>query len=419
MPNRSSSFPKYRHYKPKGLAVVRIDGRDHYLGKHGSPESWERYHRLLAERSSGLPSPAPVPDSPSLPVSGLILAYWKHAQSYYRRPDGSPSAEQENIKLSLRPLRKLYGMTTASEFGPIALKLVRQSLIDSGLARTTINQRVGKIVRVFRWGVENEMVPASSHHALKAVPGLRKGRTSAPETKLVRPVSDGQVDAIRPHVSRQVWAMIELQRLTAARSTEVATMRTRDLDISGDVWIYRPGGHKTAHHGKSREVLIGPRAIDVVKPWLRPDPDAFLFQPREAVEEWRAGKRRDRKSPLTPSQRARASKARPGRTAGDRYDARAYAHAVARACDRAFPHPTIRKDRGKPIPADRVAELAAWRKDHRWHPHQLRHSAATAVRARFGLEAAQVVLGHSRADVTQVYAERDLAKARDVMREIG
>ena len=65
---------------------------------------------------------------------------------------------------------------------------------------------------------------------------------------------------------------------------------------------------------------------------------------------------------------------------------------------------------------DRASELLAWRKAHRWHPNQLRHTAATLIRARFGLEAAQAVLGHASADMTQVYAERDLAKAAEVMR---
>jgi hypothetical protein len=50
---------------------------------------------------------------------------------------------------------------------------------------------------------------------------------------------------------------------------------------------------------------------------------------------------------------------------------------------------------------------------------QLRHTAATAIRARHGLEASQVVLGHAKADVTQLYAERDLSKAHAVMAEIG
>ena len=64
-------------------------------------------------------------------------------------------------------------------------------------------------------------------------------------------------------------------------------------------------------------------------------------------------------------------------------------------------------------------ELAKWQSEHRWSPNQLRHTAGTAIRKRFGLEAAQVILGHASADVTQIYAERDLQKAVDIMREVG
>jgi site-specific recombinase XerC len=92
---------------------------------------------------------------------------------------------------------------------------------------------------------------------------------------------------------------------------------------------------------------------------------------------------------------------------------------VTRACDRAFPHPTLAKVASGRLSEDQRAELLAWRKAHRWHPNQLRHTVATEVRARFGLEAAQAVLGHAKADVTQGYAERDLSKAAEVMRQIG
>ena len=54
-----------------------------------------------------------------------------------------------------------------------------------------------------------------------------------------------------------------------------------------------------------------------------------------------------------------------------------------------------------------------------WHPHQLRHSHATEVRRQFGLEAAQVALGHAQAAVTEIYAERDLALAVRVAAAIG
>lgn len=54
-----------------------------------------------------------------------------------------------------------------------------------------------------------------------------------------------------------------------------------------------------------------------------------------------------------------------------------------------------------------------------WSPNQLRHTRGTEVRKQFGLEAAQVVLGHAGANVTQVYAERDSDKAKDVALRIG
>jgi hypothetical protein len=32
-------IPSYRHYKPKDLGQVVLNGRYHYLGKYGTPES--------------------------------------------------------------------------------------------------------------------------------------------------------------------------------------------------------------------------------------------------------------------------------------------------------------------------------------------------------------------------------------------
>ena len=47
--SRTKRVPKYRHYQPKNLGVVRIQGRDFYLGEYESPQSWEKYHGLIAE----------------------------------------------------------------------------------------------------------------------------------------------------------------------------------------------------------------------------------------------------------------------------------------------------------------------------------------------------------------------------------
>jgi hypothetical protein len=47
------------------------------------------------------------------------------------------------------------------------------------------------------------------------------------------------------------------------------------------------------------------------------------------------------------------------------------------------------------------------------------HSRATEVRKRFGLETAQVTLGHTRANATEFYAERGQGLAVEVARKIS
>ena len=90
--------PKYRHYKPKNLGVVRIDGTDRYLGRYNSPESLEKYHRLIAE---WLSSP-PEPDTPP-PTEGIVQIQTEvrdatAVQAACRRL-GLPAAEQGTVKL--------------------------------------------------------------------------------------------------------------------------------------------------------------------------------------------------------------------------------------------------------------------------------------------------------------------------------
>lgn len=421
MPRLTRKVPAYRLQKSRGLAVVTLDGKDHYLGKHGSAESRREYERLvglwLANSRQSPPPPAPG-KFPDLTIAELVLRYRDFAAGYYVR-DGKPTGEFENVRHAVRALRKAFGGTAAADFGPMALKAVRQAMIDAGLSRNTINARVGKIRRMFRWAVAEELVPPAIVQALGAVQGLRPGRNGVRETSPVRPVTPEQVAAVLPFLSRPLAAMVQVQALTGMRPGEVMSMRPREVDRTGDVWVYRPARHKTQDKGFAREVPIGLRAQAILAPWLERDPGAFVFSPAEAVAIRNRTARQNRRSKMTPSQAARIPKARPKRTPRDRYDKRTYHTAVERACDRAFPHPTLGlKSKDQLSDTDRAAILD-WRKAHRWHPNQLRHAAATAVRAQYGLEAAQTVLGHAKADVTQIYAERNLATAREVMREIG
>lgn len=247
---------------------------------------------------------------------------------------------------------------------------------------------------MFRWGVENELVPASVHQGLQAVSGLRRGRTDAPEGKQVKPVPDEYVDAIQSHVSRQVWAIVDLQRLTGMRPGEVVIMRGLDLDMTGKLWLYRPASHKTQHFGHERVVEIGPKGQAVIRPFLKPDLEAPLFSPTDAAAEHRAMLHAKRKTPLKYGNRPGTNRKRkPKRTPRERYDTDSYRRAIVRAC--------------------KLAKVPAW------FPHRLRHNYATMIRKEYGIETARILLGHRSAVTTEIYAEVDRAKAREIVAKIG
>ena len=107
------------------------------------------------------------------------------------------------------------------------------------------------------------------------------------------------------------------------------------------------------------------------------------------------------------------------RSAGDRYTTHSYARAIDYACDKAFRHPELSTLKASKLSPEQRESLREWRHAHRWSPNQLRHNAATFLRKQFGIEAARVVLGHSSAQVTEIYAERDLAKAAEIMGRVG
>lgn len=410
---RLSKVPGYVLHRATGQAVVRINGKDHYLGKHGTPASHEAYERLLIQwrlQKVDQLQHANSIEIPDITVEEFLLAYMRHAQEYYRdRRTGKPTSELADMKYALRPLRRLYGRSSIRAFGPLALKTVREDMIRQGWSRGVVNARVNRIKRVFRWGVAEQLVPESVLGGLRAVDGLRRGRTQAREAEDVKPVPPDIVEATLPFLSRQVAAMVRLQWLTGMRPGEVVQMRPCDIDRTGETWSYSPERHKNEWREERRVVHLGPQAQEIVRPFLdRPD-DAYLFSPEEAEAERNASRRGARKSPMTPSQTARKPKVRPGRAKRTHYDRDSYRRAIAYAIQKA----NRSRSRAAAAQNSQPVEIPLW------CPLQLRHLAATEIRAKYGVEGAQHLLGHARADVTQVYAERNTEFARRIAKESG
>ena len=116
MPRLVQSVPKYQKHRASGQAVVTINGRDHYLGPHGTKASKLNYDRLITEwLSSGRSASYGAPER-DYTVVELIAVYLRYAKSYYG--DG-PRSSAAAMTYAVRPLKELYGRTTAAEFGPL------------------------------------------------------------------------------------------------------------------------------------------------------------------------------------------------------------------------------------------------------------------------------------------------------------
>lgn len=358
--------PKYGHHQSSDRARVRINGKTIWLGKYGSPDSKRRYREAIsqwrAERNantSGL--------KPDITIAQLVEIYLAdHVASHYRK-NGEPTSEVSCITSAMRVLADICGKLNAADFGPLALKKVRDQMVVEGWERKSINKQVGRIRRLFKWAAAQEMIRVEIYSALMTVSGLQKGRCSAVESEPVEPVPQEHINVVRLQVTTPVLALINLQLACGCRPGEATMMRGCDLTMAEDLWEYRPVEHKTEHHGRGRVIYLGPKAQQVVREFLRADLTAYLFSPKLA----------------------RGANCR----ARDRYDCDSYRRAIRRVCLR------------YKIPI--------------WSPNQLRHNAGTEIRRQYGLEAAQVILGHSKADVTQVYAERDATLAREVMLNLG
>lgn len=339
MPRLNSSMPKYRSHRASGQAIVNLYGRDFYLGPHGTKASKLEYDRLIGEWiAAGRPSVAPVRQS-DITIVELSVTYRRWGEGYYRK-NGKPTDTIFQIRRATELVCEKYGRTAAAEFGPLAFQAFQASLIARGLSRKTINHFTSTVRRMFRWAVTRELVPAAVFQALVAVPHVPKDRTGARETPPVRPVEDVVVEVTLPHLPTVVADMVRFQRLTGCRPGELCLLRPLDVDRSQEVWRYRPVSHKTQHRDMERVVFIGPKAQDVLRPYLLRPADAWCFSPAESEKHRREARHAARKTPPSCGNTPGSNrKSRPKRRARDRYTNDSYNRAIQRGCEAAYGMP--------------------------------------------------------------------------------
>ena len=364
-------IPKYRRHSSRDRAFIEHNGRRRMLpGAFNSSESLDAYAELMKSIMAG-----ETPDETNSGPRGTLRTPLKRLAlewlDYLERT--GMESEHQHAKGLLSCILKCDANRPASRFTPSRLLATREIMVDLDWSRVYVNDQVNRLRRMFRWGVERELVPGNAWRDLQAVTGIRKGQTTAAEPRDVLPAPVRSVAMACARAGPTVEAMIRTQYRTGMRSHHLCSLTATNIEFDGyeGIWIYTPVRHEKGR-GKELKIAIGPKTQRVLAPLLEDADRGPVFSPKRACLE--AGR--------TPPPSVR-----------EHYDTNSYRQAVVRACDRAGVAP--------------------------FHPHQLRHSAGTNARTKAGVEGAQAVLGHDRVDVTQLYAEKDLGVALEVARKMG
>jgi len=413
---QKSTIPSITFHKATGQARVRLSGKDHYLGTFGTPEAVEAYHRIVGEwlmNGRSLPDSKPkrrsrhttttTPDDSGvevLTVGELVSQYLKWARIRYAKSNHASVNEY-----GLKPLIDGYSSLPADQFSPNKLRIVRQLMIQRGWVRTNINHHVSTVRSVFAWAVGRELIPDSVHSALCKVEPLAFGSPGVRESSKKELVPDGVIESLRPFLSGQVYAIIQLMWLSGARCGEICQVRPADLkEVETDgvkILEFTPGHHKTAHKGFSRIIRFGPVGMMILQPFLNRPADEYCFSPAEAEIERRDKAHEARVTPPSYGNTIGSNrKPKPQRKPGAVYSTAVIRRAITRAIHA----------HNKQHPQEAI---------ERFSPHALRHTSLTRMRNQFGMEAAMSMAGHHSPSMVDLYTSRSSAAARRVAMEAG
>jgi integrase len=379
----------------KGDFYCSFQNRKIYLGRNRT-EAKRRARALVrdaAKKDAETPPPEPPQILPPAPLAKprerkepptmaeLILAYMPEAKN-----DRSHFA---SIRSALRIVVEKYGDTPAQDFGPIALKECRREMIARDLSRDYINKQVGHIIRLFKWAVENEILPEATVTRLEYVRNLKRGE--ARETKPREDVPDAEILKTLPHLLPTIRDMVILQRISGMRPSELFRMTLEQFVERGpDVWIYCPFYHKTKNHNKNRVIGFGRFEIEILQRHATGKTETEpLFSPRDTWTE-HTDKRK-----IAPSENYMI---------GKWYTKDAYRKNITRTIERVN---TELQNAGRP-----AGEMI-----QHWTPYQLRHAAATFLSLLLDQEAAAQALGHANKNTTKRYDHSAVQKMAQLIRE--
>jgi len=352
-------MPKLQNQVPKmcndrGRAYSKHNGKRIYHGVWGSDDAKKSYKRFIAALLEN-PSLPVVRNEGDVLVSELCDAFLRYYES--RMKD---KTEYKHHQRAIGFLCELYGDVAVDEFSPKKLKTVRVHVVKSEThCREQINKMIKRIVRIFKWGVGEELVRGATWQDLKAVPALRKGEEETFDHPPRQPVPLEVVARTLLFLPPTVAAMVQLQYQTGMRPSEIFEMTVGSIDRSrgNGLWYYVLDTHKTEEYIGIKEIPLNEEEQALIAPYLvGKKPEAAVFSPRTAMTERNAKRSANRKTKPSPSHLRKAEeRAKKPSCYAEFYNRDSYRRAIEHA---------IRKGNraGVEIP--------------HWFPYQLRHACA-------------------------------------------
>ena len=294
-------------------------------------------------------------NAPTFTVNDLCDRWAAHAATYY-----AGSKEAVDCVRGLRLFREMFGNRPVEALTHPDMIAFRDALARKNYVRGTVNKYLGFAKRMFAWALDERIISAQTKAECTAIAPLKPHRGSVRESTPIEAVPDADVERTCAELVPSIADMVRVHRLCGARPDEMCQLNWQLVEKRGEVWLFRPH-HKNEWRNKPRVIVFGPRAQRILAKY---EGEGFVFSPQLAVAE-----QYNRIIAAAKCHRKPEKVKGVPRKAGERWLVNAYARAITNAAARAG-----------------VAH---------WHPNQLRHTCATEVRRKFGIEAASAVLGHT------------------------
>lgn len=322
------SIPPPRLHKT-GQAYAKWQGKCKYFGKYGTPEANEKYRlwvlSLYGKKSTEATSPL---------VIDLIRDY-------------TAAHPSKNLKHHLKAINDLGPLSghRCHEYTPLVFRRHRGIVASTGRrCARHVNDLMRLVQRIFRWGVSMEMVGLATYESLKTIPPLKADEVEHQATKR-KPAKREDVEKTLNELHSVPADIVRLILFTGARPGEICSIQSSEITKDGPqgTWVYRPGKHKTLHHGKRRFIVFGPMSQAILRQhW--PNRSGYLF---------------------------------PSSLIVGHYQPASLRQAVWHACKRAGVAP--------------------------FSPYSLRHLRLTELATDKGLDIAAMVAGHGEQETTRLY----------------